>query len=163
MADGFHCCQVAPEHRCYVTFRLRGQLLRHAVLPFGYSGSPAVFGRIMKVFTRLIRAPDVPASLDKAGPPRFPRNTPAETLRAILSGSKDEMTPADWMMLRDAVMRRAPVHYNPARCLPYCDDYLFLFPSRIAALAGAEVVRQVLSSWCPVFPLTFPVLHTASR
>ena len=78
IADGFHCCAIAPEHRCYVTFRLNGQLLRHAVLPFGYSGSPAVFGRIMKVFTRLIRSPDVPASLDKAGPPRFPQSTPLD-------------------------------------------------------------------------------------
>ena len=30
------------------------------------------------------------------------------------------------------------------RTLPFCDDYLFLFASREAALKGGEIVRRIL-------------------
>ena len=48
------------------------------------------------------------------------------------------------MMLHDAVKLRPPRHYLPMRTLPFCDDYLFLFSSREAALDGGEIVRRIL-------------------
>ena len=144
IADGFHAVAIAPEHRCYMTFRLQGQLFRHAVLPLGWKGSPAVFAKVMRVFTRLVRSPDVTARREAKGPPRFPTGSPVETLRRLIAGDRKKLTPADWMMLHDAVRRRPPRHYLPMRTLPYSDDYLFLFPSRAAALEGGEIVRRIL-------------------
>lgn len=61
LADGYHAVSVHPEHRKYMTFRLNGKLYSASALPFGWNGSPATFCRIMRVLTRLLRAPDVPA------------------------------------------------------------------------------------------------------
>ena len=141
IADGFHCISIAPEHRCFFTFRLRGQLLRCVVLPFGWSGSPAVFCRCMRVLTRLLRSPTVPSA-------------------------RHLMSPAHWMEARDQLLKRKPLLYTGARTLPYMDDYLLLFPSRSAALEGGQLVRRVLdflglqaseskSEWTPTQRLKF--------
>jgi hypothetical protein len=135
IADGFHCCAIAPEPRCFMTFMLQGKLYRHAVLPFGWRGSPAVFVRIMRVLTRLLRNPD--------GFPRAPPQGGAAPTDHDMRRRLD-MTPADWMVFRDRLLQREPIKYQGARTLPYCDDYLLLFSSKEAALQGAVVVRRVL-------------------
>lgn len=119
VADGFHAVSVAPAHRCYFTFRLQGQLYQHAVLPFGWSGSPAVFCRVMTVLTRLLRSPSAPAR-------------------------RDMMSPAHWLAARDQLLKRVVVKYSGARTLPYMDDYLLLYPSQAAALNGKVLVHRVL-------------------
>jgi hypothetical protein len=117
--DGFHAVSVAPEHRCYFTFRLNGVLLRCAVLPFGWSGSPAVFCRVRTVLTRLLRSPQLPAR-------------------------RDDMSPAHWLEARDRLLGKPAVKYSGARTLPYMDDYLLLYSTRQEALEGAEMTRRVL-------------------
>ena len=92
--DGFHAVAVAPEDRCYMTFRLQGKLYRHAILPFGWNCSPAIFCRVMRVFTRLVRAPDLPVQHQQHGPPRFPTGDPVDTLRRLMMGDRRTMTPA---------------------------------------------------------------------
>lgn len=92
--DGFHAVAIAPEHRCYMTFSLQGKLYRHAILPFGWNCSPAIFCRVMKVFTRLIRAPDLSVQQPRDGPPIFPKGDPVDTLRRLLHGDRQSMTPA---------------------------------------------------------------------
>ena len=117
--DGFHCVSVAPEHRKYFAFRLQGCALQHTVLPFGWTGSPHVFCKVMSVLTRLLRNPDFPARLG-------------------------DMSPAHWMQFRDALLQRAELDYQSIRTLPFCDDYLFLFSTRAAALIGADQIQRTL-------------------
>ena len=119
LADGFMCCSVAEEDRKYMTFMLQGKLYRTTVLPFGLKSSPAVFCKIMETLTRLLRSPDV--ALD-------PKTA----------------SPAQWLELRDQMLRRKPITYRGMRTLPFLDDYLALFESRSAALKGRQVIERVL-------------------
>ena len=116
ISDGFHCCQIAPEHRQYLTFQLQGKLYRACVLPFGLSSSPAVFTKIMAVLTRLLRNPTVPTT-------------------------RDQLSPAHWLRLRDQLLRRTPVEIQGCRMLPFMDDFLALYSSRLEALRGRELIR----------------------
>ena len=119
LADGFHCCSIANDDRPYLTFMLQGQLYRCTVLPFGLSCSPAVFCQTMETLTRLLRSPDVALK-------------------------PDQLSPAQWLQLRDRLMRRRPVTYSGQRCLPFVDDYLILFSSRAAAFEGRVVIDRAL-------------------
>ena len=81
ISDGFHCIEVAKEHRKYMTFNLMGCVMRHRVLPFGWTGSPHCFVKVMSVLTRLLRNPDMPAR-------------------------REDMNPSHWLRLRDMLLQR---------------------------------------------------------
>ena len=117
--DGFHCCSVHQEDRKFMTFNFQGTLIRHAVLPFGWTGSPHVFVKIMSVLTRLLRSPDVPARLG-------------------------DISPAVWLELRDKILGRSELKYTSLRTLPFCDDYLQLFRTRADAILGREQIQRTL-------------------
>ena len=119
LSDGFHAINVAEEDRKYLTFSLQGRLMRFAVLPFGLSSSPAVFCKCMATLTRLLRSPEV------------------STCRADLS-------PAQWLKLRDRLLSRPLLNYSGLRTLPFCDDYLCLVGNREAALLGRELIDRIL-------------------
>ena len=119
LADGFMACSIAPEDRRYLTVMIQGKLYRACVLPFGLSSSPSVFCQIMQVLTRLLRNPNVALS-------------------------KDQLSPSEWLGLRDQLLRRPPVSYSGMRCLPFMDDYLALFTSKEEAERGKEVIERVL-------------------
>ena len=112
---------VHPEHRKYMVFNFQGLLLQHAVLPFGWTGSPHVFVKCMAQLTRLLRSPDMP---NRVG----------------------DMSPDHWLAARDLLLKREPLPggYRTTRMLPFCDDFLFLYGSRELALQGAEQVKRTL-------------------
>ena len=119
ISDGFHCIEVAKEHRKYLTFNLMGCVIRHRVLPFGWTGSPHVFCKVVSVLTRLLRNPDMPARLG-------------------------DMQPSHWLMLRDLLLARDPLPYSGVRTLPFVDDYLMLFSTREAALQGVKQIKRTM-------------------
>jgi hypothetical protein len=59
LEDGYHAVGIHPAHMKYMTASLNGKLYSCAALPFGWSGSPAVFCRIANVLTQALRAPDL--------------------------------------------------------------------------------------------------------
>ena len=59
LEDGYHAVGIHDSHQRYMTASLNGKLYSCAALPFGWSGSPAVFGKITKVLTQALRAPDL--------------------------------------------------------------------------------------------------------
>jgi len=62
LEDGYHVVGIHDSHQRYMTASLNGKLYSCAALPFGWSGSPAVFGKITKVLTQALRAPDLKMS-----------------------------------------------------------------------------------------------------
>ena len=48
LEDGYHVVGIHDSHQRYMTASLNGKLYSCAALPFGWSGSPAVFGKITK-------------------------------------------------------------------------------------------------------------------
>ena len=64
LQDGFHCVGIDPAYRQYMTFRLWGELIQMASLPFGWSSSPYVFQEVMKVVCKVLRSPDLPSTAD---------------------------------------------------------------------------------------------------
>ena len=67
LEDGYHAVGIHPESQSYMTFSIQGQLYSCCSLPFGWSGSPAVFCTVMKVSTRALRSPDL-TPLPMTGP-----------------------------------------------------------------------------------------------
>ena len=59
LEDGYHAVGIHNSHQRYMTASLNGKLYSCASLPFGWSGSPAVFVKITKVLTQALRAPDL--------------------------------------------------------------------------------------------------------
>jgi hypothetical protein len=62
LEDGYHAVAIHDSHQRYMTASLNGKLYSCAALPFGWSGSPAVFVKITKVLTQALRAPDLKMS-----------------------------------------------------------------------------------------------------
>ena len=57
--DGYHCLGIHTESMPYMTFSIQGRLYSASALPFGWSGSVAVFCKTMAVLTKALRAPDL--------------------------------------------------------------------------------------------------------
>jgi hypothetical protein len=49
LQDGYHQIPIAPQFRRFFTFEVLGQLYQAAALPFGWSLSPLVFTKVMRV------------------------------------------------------------------------------------------------------------------
>ena len=116
LSDGYHCVSIAPEHRRYLTFRLQGVLYQCAALPFGWSGSPFVFTKVMRAVVGYMRSPAASAAR-AAG-------------RAV---------PLDHQQHLHFEERLAGV-----RLLPYLDDFLFLVEGHEAALTARDFVARTL-------------------
>ena len=114
LEDGYHVVGIHDSHQRYMTASLNGKLYSCAALPFGWSGSPAVFGKITKVLTQALRAPDLK-----------------------MSGGRD----VELSQLLQRKGGRPPLNL---RVLPYCDDFLFFFRSREDALRGREQIQLTL-------------------
>lgn len=130
MQDGYHCVGIHPEHRKYMTFALPPapgsppgsppRYIRCAALPFGWSASPLIFTKVMRVMVRLLRAPAA-ATLE-----RLRRQTASGRAAVLRLGSR-----------RDPRVRGM-------RVLPYVDDFLCLARTRAEALACRARVERVL-------------------
>jgi ribonuclease HI len=131
MQDGYHCVAIAEDHRRYMTFALPPppgsppgtppRYIRCAALPFGWSASPLIFTKAMRVMVRMLRAP-------KAA-------TFSRLRRATAAG-------------RAAVLRlgrRGDPWARGMRCLAYVDDFLCLARTRREALRCRDRIAYVLA------------------
>lgn len=126
--DGYHAVGVAPEHRRYMTFALppapgstEPRYIRCAALPFGWTASPLIFTKVMRVMVRMLRAPQA-ATFE-----RLRRQTASGRAAVLRLGrSRDP-----WV--------------HGARVLPYVDDFLCLSATRGEALRCRDRVEYVLN------------------
>ncbi|KAK3276674.1 hypothetical protein CYMTET_15272 [Cymbomonas tetramitiformis] len=127
LQDGYHVVGIDPAFQEYMQFDVRGELIQCGALPFGWSDSPRIFVKVMKVLVECLRSPR--SAEDR------------REVRKLQSGSK--------VRRRWAVRRRAggcgrEEHQQGARVLPYMDDFLLLLSSRIEALRARELTSRVL-------------------
>ena len=125
LQDGFYAVPVRPADRKYLTLQISGVgYVQFAALPMGLACSPYAYCKTMKVFTAAVRSPSA-----LLPPSPFPRSDAQRPPRR----------------LEDLLPRFREVMRSGVRCLPYVDDYLFLFSSREAALAGRAYIEALLS------------------
>lgn len=131
LQDGYNAVAIHPEHRKFMTFALPPppgappgappRYLQCAAMPFGWTSSPLVFTKVMKVMVRMLRAPLAPT---------------VERIRLRTAAG------------RRLVLRRARAARDPRatglRCFMYVDDGLCLASSRDEALRARARVQQVL-------------------
>ena len=116
LSDGYHCVGIAPEHRQYLTFSLKGVLYQCAALPFGWSGSPFVFTKVMRSVVGFMRSPAASAAR-AAG-------------RAVPLGPQQHL--------------RFEQRLAGVRLLPYLDDFLFMVEGQAAAIEARDFVARTL-------------------
>ena len=116
LSDGYHCVSIAPEHRQYLTFRLQGKLYQCAALPFGWSGSPFVFTKVMRAVVGFLRSPAA-SEARAAG-------------RAVPLGPQQHL--------------RFEERLAGVRLLPYLDDFLFMVEGQAAAIEARDFVARTL-------------------
>ena len=56
LTDAFWHIPVAASHRKYLTFSIAGRTLQCAALPFGWTGSPLTFTKVVRAFVRHLRS-----------------------------------------------------------------------------------------------------------
>jgi len=118
LEDGFHAIPIHPDDRKYFTFSIGGKVFQFAALPFGWTLSPYVFTKVMRPVVRFFRSHNG-VGLPSEAISRLPR--------------------VPW--------RGAQVE-DPGnvRCLPYMDDFLFLFATRELARMGAAFIDATLTA-----------------
>ena len=117
LQDGFHAIPIAEEDRKYLTFELDGKIWQCAALPFGWTLSPWIFNKVMRVVVRFFRSHAGPHLDKKKAVPKKPWN------------------PDEYPSVKDP---------GNIRCLPYVDDFLFLFRNRELAVWGARFIDLTL-------------------
>ena len=131
LQDGYHQVGIHPEHRRYMTFALPPppddptgppRYVRCAALPFGWTSSPRVFTKVMRVMVRLLRTPLAPSGADLRQAGAAQRRL---VMRVRRRGARD---PGDVGM----------------RMLAYVDDFLVVARSRSLALRCRARVEAVL-------------------
>ena len=132
IVDGYHAVGVHRDSRRYMTFALppppgsplgaAPRYIRCAALPFGWSASPRIFTKVMRVMVRMLRSPMAP-TLERAR-------------RRTAAGRR--------FSLRLRARARPDPRSTGMRVLPYVDDFLLVFGSRRAALVGRARAEHVL-------------------
>ena len=130
LKDGYHAIGIAEDHRQYMTFALPPapgsppgsppRYIRCAALPFGWSASPLIFTKVMRVMVRMLRAP---------------RTATFERLRRQTASGRAAI-------LR--LGRRGDPWTRGMRMLAYVDDFLALARTRAEAHACRERIAYVL-------------------
>ena len=72
LQDGFHAIPIAEEDRKYLTFEIDGKIWQCAALPFGWTLSPWIFCKVMRVVVRFFRSHAGPHLDVRRPPPRKP-------------------------------------------------------------------------------------------
>ena len=131
--SAYHHVGVHREHRRYMTFALPPapgspagappRYIRCAALPFGWSASPLIFTKVMRVMVRLLRSPMAP-TLERA------RRRTAGGRAVVLRLHRSDHV--------------AGPRSTGIRCLPYVDDFLCIARTRGEAWACKARVEQVL-------------------
>jgi hypothetical protein len=132
LRDGYFHIAVHPEHRRYMTFAVppppgarpgaAPRYFRAAACPFGWSSSPLIFTKVMRVLCRMLRSPRAPT---------------LERLRLRTASGRR-------YALRVMRASREP-HVQGMRMLLYVDDGLCIAHSRQAALRCRSRVTYVLA------------------
>lgn len=134
MKDGYHQVGIRKDHRRYMTFALppsptdptgQPRYVRSAALPFGWSASPLIFTKVMRVMVRVLRAPMAP-TLERV------RRRTAAGRSYVLRLHRGFGTPG-------------PRTYG-MRVLPYVDDFLALARTRREALLCRARAAQVMQT-----------------
>ena len=134
MQDGFHCINIAPEDRKYMTFQLPdGELIQCAGLPFGWNCSPYVFCKTMKTLVSALRAPSAQTE-----------NSQLEKLRAVDRDAPEGATGSRRGGIPHLIRRPQTDTVKGLRVLPYMDDFLIICHSRAEAVSAQHRVQQVL-------------------
>jgi len=146
LTDGFHAVGIHEDHQAYLSFQALGRTYSFQVLPFGWSGSPAVFCRVMETLTRALRSPDVPTRHGQATSLLRALHQ-AETVRvralSPLSKRLEQRTPP--LPRVQGRGSETAVQLPPMRVLPYMDDYLAVFSSREEAFQGVARIKATLA------------------
>jgi hypothetical protein len=143
LTDAFWHIPVAEAHRKYLTFSVGGRTLQCAALPFGWSGSPLTFTKVLRAFVRYLRSRGI-------------RCLPyVDDLAFFVTGSREDALRARSIVeeaLLGSGLQRKPSkgHWEPTHRLP---DHLgmvidsssgvFSAPPRRCA-ATAALAREVL-------------------
>lgn len=56
LTDAYWHIPVAVQHRKYLTFNVDGRILQCSAIPFGWTGSPLTFTKVMRAFVRYLRS-----------------------------------------------------------------------------------------------------------
>ena len=129
LQDGYHQVGIHPDSRRYMTFAVPPppgsppgtppRYVQSAALPFGWTASPYIFTKVMRVMVRMLRSPYAPT---------------VERMRLMTQRGRR-------VLLR---MRRGKRHAVGIRCLAYVDDFLALASSRKEALRHRARIERVL-------------------
>jgi len=135
MQDGYHCLNIAPEHRKYMTFQLPdGELIQCAGLPFGWNASPYVFCKTMKTLVGALRAPSA-------------QQESSQLEKLASCRSKTHATGVSSLTDRFPHIRKVgspSTAVKGLRVLPYMDDFLIICRTREDAYKAQQRVQEVL-------------------
>jgi hypothetical protein len=117
MKDAYYQVPLRQQDRKYLAFECCGHYYHLNCLPFGWLNSPWFFTKVAKVFVNHIRHPKGKAKQHKAQPhcSFFPQHN-------------SSMHPSSTGCI----------------CLPYLDDFLFVFKTQQHAAQGAQWVKNLL-------------------
>lgn len=131
LTDAYWHVPIHQAHRKFLTFSVDGRILQCAVLPFGWTGSPLTFTKIMRAFVRHLRSQGI-------------RCLPyLDDLAFFVSGSYQDALAAR-QIVEDALLRsgltRKPSkgHWEPTQRLP---DHLGITVDSIAGTFSAPARR----------------------
>ena len=135
MQDGYHCLNIAPEHRKYMTFQLPdGELIQCAGLPFGWNASPYVFCKTMKTLVGALRAPSA-------------QQESSQLEKLASCRSKTHATGVSSLTDRFPHIRKVgspSTGVKGLRVLPYMDDFLIICRTTEDAYKAQQRVQEVL-------------------
>ena len=132
LKDGYFAVGIHPEHRRYMTFALPPapgsppgappRYIQCAAMPFGWSASPLIFTKVMRVMVQQLRSPT------------------AATVGQLRRGA------ASGRAMRLRLGRRGDPTSRGMRVLPYVDDFLVMAATRAEALRCRRRVTEVLDA-----------------
>ncbi|KAK3233185.1 hypothetical protein CYMTET_56503 [Cymbomonas tetramitiformis] len=128
LQDGYHAVRIDPDFQKYMQFDLQWKLFQCTTLPLGWSDSPRILVKFMKVMVEALRLPGA-----------------AEDRRELLKlNDKWAATPRYEERRRAGGFHRDVRRRGP-RVLPCMDDFLILTSTEKEAFVQQNRVRRVLA------------------
>ncbi|KAK3242625.1 hypothetical protein CYMTET_47689 [Cymbomonas tetramitiformis] len=128
LQDGFHALGIHPDFQKFMQFDLQGDLLQCSAMPFGWSDSPRVFCKFVRVMVEALRSPQA-----------------AEDRREIKRLRDGSAVRQRWSVRRRTGGAGGDTNrHSGMRVLPYMDDFLVLVDSQREGFLRREKVQLVL-------------------
>ncbi|KAK3243466.1 hypothetical protein CYMTET_46880 [Cymbomonas tetramitiformis] len=128
LQDGFHALGIHPDFQKFMQFDLQGDLLQCSAMPFGWSDSPRVFCKFVRVMVEALRSPQA-----------------AEDRREIKRLRDGSAVRQRWSVRRRTGGAGGDANrHSGMRVLPYMDDFLVLVDSQREGFLRREKVQLVL-------------------